>query len=168
MVAVVGLVGGVAMVAAALNPPGTRAWLVVCGILAVSTAVHAVTSDPRDLIPALVLALLPVVGLVSKGSPSWLGPILAGLLLVAGELTALVWEGPVRMSQDGSLVARLREAGMLAVVGLGLAALLDGAAGTGPLHGTWAVLAGSLGLAGVGLIVFPPRRASDESGDGAQ
>ena len=57
MVATVVLVAGVALVAAALNPPGTRAWLIVCVIVAAAMAVQAVTSEPRDLIPALLFAL---------------------------------------------------------------------------------------------------------------
>lgn len=155
MVATVVLVGGVALVAAVLNPHGTRAWLVFCGILAAGTAVQAATSEPRDLVPALLFALVPVVGLVSRGAPSWLGPPFAGLLLLAAELNALTWEGPARMLEDGVLSTRLQEAGLVAAVGLGLAVLLGAIARIGLPGGTWAVAAGSLGLVGVAFVVFP-------------
>lgn len=153
-VTAVGLVGGVAVTAAMLNAPGTRSWLLVCAVVATGMAVQAVTSEPRDLIPALVLALLPVVGLVSAESPSWLGLPFAALLLLAGELAALTWEDPARMHMDGSLSPRLREAGTLAILGLGFALVL-GAFGTVELPGgTWAVSMGSLGLVGVAALVF--------------
>lgn len=155
MVATVGLVGGVALVAAASNPPGARAWLVCCAILATGTAIHAVTSEPRDLVPALLFALLPVAGLAPKGAPSWPGAVFACLLLIAGELGALIWEGPNRMAEDGSLYARVQEAALMAAMGLGIAGLLGTVAGASPFGGTWAVVTGSAGLLGVALIVFP-------------
>lgn len=155
MVATVVLVGGVAFVAAALNPPGTRAWLAVCAIIATVMAVEAVSSEPQDLVPALLFALTPVVGLVSKGAPSWLGPPFAGLLLLAAELNALCWEGPTRLLSDGALTTRLQEAGLLAVLGLGLAGLLGAIAGITFHGGTWEVGVGSAGLVGVASLVFP-------------
>jgi len=154
MVATVVLIAGVAFVAAALNPPGTRAWLIGCAIIATATAVQAVTSEPRDLIPALLFALPPVVGLVSRGAPAWLGPPLACLLLLAGELGSLSWEGPVRMLEDGVLSTRLGEAGIVVVLGLGLAVLLDTIAGMGIPRGTWTMVVGSLGLVGFAVITF--------------
>jgi hypothetical protein len=161
MVATVVLVAGVAFVAAALNPPGTRAWLAVCAILATVTAVQAASSEPQDLIPALLFALTPVVGLVSKGAPSWLGPPFAALLLLAAELNALSWEGPTRMLLDGALTTRLREAGLVAMLGLGLGGLLGAIAGITFHGGTWEVGVGSAGLVGVASIVFPrPVRSS--------
>jgi hypothetical protein len=155
MIATVGLVSGVALLAAALNPPGTRAWLVCCGVLATGTAVQAVTSEPRDLIPALLFALLPVAGLAPEGAPSWPGVVFAGLLLIAGELSALAWEGPLRASEDGSLQTRLQEAAVMAAAGLGVAALLGVLAGASRLRGTGAVVTGSVGLLGLAFIVFP-------------
>lgn len=154
-VVTVGLIGGLSLTAAALNPPGSRTWLVVCGIVAAALSVQAVSSEPRDLLPAILLALMPVAGLASEGAPSWLGLPFAGLLLVAGELGALTWEGPAAMVEDGSLVPRVREAVIIAVLGVGIAVLLGAVAHTGLLRGTWAVVAASAAIVGVGLIVFP-------------
>lgn len=155
MWATVALVGGVAFAAAALNPPGTRAWLIFCAIMATGLAVQAVTSEPRDLIPALLFSTPAVVGLVSKGSPAWLGPPLACLLLVAAELGSLSWEGPGRMIGDGSFLHRLGEVGFVAVLGLGLAALIHLIARPGIPGGTWAIVVGAVGLVGVALVAFP-------------
>lgn len=157
--AAVGLVAGVALVAAVLNPPGTRSWLVVCAALAAAMAVQAVSSEPRDLIPALLFALIPVIGLASEGSPWWLGPPFAALLLIAGELSALTWEGPVRMSEDGSFTTRLWEAGIVGGLGLGVAVVLGAFGATSLTGGTWSVLLGSAGLVAVASVVFP--RGSD-------
>ncbi len=126
----VGLVGGVALGAAELGPPGSRIWLGICGIVATAFALPAVSSEPRDLVPALSLALVPVVGLNSEGAMWWFGPLFAGLLLLAGEISALTWEGPVRMSEDGFLSTRLQEAGLFAALGLGIAVLLGAIART--------------------------------------
>jgi hypothetical protein len=164
----VGLVGGVSLVAASLNPPGTRSWLVVCGLLGAGMAVQAVSSEPRDLIPALLFALVPVVGLVSDGSPWWLGPPLACLILLAGELSVLTWENPAGMADDGSLTSRLREAGLLAVVGLGTAIGLGAFGATGLLGGTRAVLAGSVGLVGVAWAALPRRTSKPQTERGSQ
>ncbi|GMV05882.1 MAG: hypothetical protein AMXMBFR53_21590 [Gemmatimonadota bacterium] len=153
-VATVGSVGGVALVAAALNPPGARSWLLVCAVVATAMAAQAVTSEPRDLIPALVLGLLPVAGLASAGTAAWLAAPFAVLLLLAGELSVLTWEDPARLWEDGSLVVRLREAGILGALGLGVA-IVVGALGAVDLPGgTWAVVAGSVGLMGVAALVF--------------
>jgi hypothetical protein len=153
-VATVALVGGVSMTAAALNPPGAQVWLMLCGFAAAATAVQAVSAEPRELLPALLLALMPVVGLASDGAPSWPGPLFAALLLLAGELSALAWEGRVGMAEGGLLSARLQEAGLVAVAGLGVAAFLGGVARIGLIGGTWAVVVGSAGLMGVGWQVF--------------
>ncbi|MBW2255670.1 MAG: hypothetical protein JRI25_13860 [Deltaproteobacteria bacterium] len=164
-VGTVGLVGGVALAATVLNPPGSRVWMGICGIVAAAFALQAVSSEPRDLVPALLLAFVPVVGLASEGAPSWLGPPLAGLLLLAGELSALTWEGPVRMSEDGFLSTRLQEAGLVAALGLGVAVLLGAIGRIGPLGGTWAVVAGTAGLVGIAFVVFP-RPSSRPGGRG--
>lgn len=106
-------------------------------------------------LPALLFALVPVIGLVSEGSPWWLGPPFAALILLAGELSALTWEDPVRMSEDGSFTTRLREAGVVTALGLGVSIVLGAFGAMGLLGGTWAVLVGSAGLVGVGWAVFP-------------
>ena len=56
-VATVVLVGGVALTAGLLNPPGSRIWMGICGILALAFSVQAVSSERRDLLTALLLAL---------------------------------------------------------------------------------------------------------------
>lgn len=155
MTTVVGLVGIVGLSAALLNPPGTRTWLVLCALVGTGAAVQAVSSEPRELIAALILAILPVIGLASEGSPAWLGLPFAALLLVAGELTALAWEGPARKLEDGSLQARLREAGSLALFGLGASVVVSAAGHMGLVSGTWAVVIGALGIVGVAQVMFP-------------
>ena len=160
----VALVAGVSVSAALLNPPGGRTWLVVCGIAATATAVQALSSEPRDLIPALLLALIPVVGLASQGAPSWLGAPMVCLLLLAGELCALTWEGPAGMAEDGFLAPRLQEVGLLAAVGLGVAALLAVAGLVSAPRGTWAVVVGSLALMGIAGVVFGRGGTAAEGG----
>ena len=160
MVAAVGMVAGVALSALVLNPRSPNDYyLGLCVMLASATAVQAVSSQPRDLVPALLFALVPVAGLVSDRSPTWLGPVFAAILLLAGEISAWIWEGPTRMAQDGSLAGRVREAGILAATGLGLAALLGAATGVELLGGTWAVLMGAAGVWGITALAFP--RASN-------
>lgn len=158
--ATVGIVGGVALTAAALNPAGSRTWLVVCALVAGAMASEAVTSEPRSLIPAIVLALIPVAGLVSEGSPWWLGPPMAALLLLAGEFSALTWEHPARMWEDGSLMARLGESVVVTTLGLAAASVVSGFGSVKALGGTWAVVVASAGVVGLGLLVF--RRPVDE------
>lgn len=160
----VGLVGGIGLIAAVLNPTVSRLWLVACGVMAAALSVEAVSSKPRDLLPAILFALLPVAKLPSAGVPSWLGLAFASLLLVAGELGALVWDGPAGMLEDGSLATRIREAVLMAMLGMGVAVLLDLVARTGLLRGTWAVAAGSAGIAGVGFIAFPHLRRNSQVG----
>jgi hypothetical protein len=115
--------------------------------------VTAASSEPRDLVPALLFALVPVAGLASKGSPHWLGLVLAALLLTAGELNALGWEGPARMAADGTLLTRLREIGVVAGLGLGLATLLGLVAGVVLPAGTWVVVVGAVGIVGVACLL---------------
>jgi hypothetical protein len=137
-----------------MNPMESRGWLLACAVIATGTAIQAVSAEPRDLIPALLFAMIPVAGLVSPGSPSWMGPPLAALILLAGELSVLTWEDPARMAEDGSLVARLREAGVLAVLGTAVAVVVWGFAGIGVPGGNLAVVVGVAGLVGVGWVVF--------------
>lgn len=158
MAATVGVVGGVGLAAALLNPSEPRSYLVV---VAIAAAAQAVSSQPRDLVPALLLALVPVAGLISDGSLSGLGPLLVVMLLLAGEINAWICEGPERMLEDESLLGRAKEAAVLSATGLGVAALLRVAGRPELPGGTWAVLAGAAGIVGIAAIAFPP--ASDGS-----
>jgi len=156
-------VGAVAL-AVALGPREARVLLVALGILAVAAAVQSVTSEPRDLIPALVLALPPVIALVADGSPTWLIGPLAVLLFLAGELNTLSWEcrGPFPMSAvqrrlllDALALSLLALAGVLvveAVVTLEVAG------------GRIAAALAALALGSLGLVMFQGGGAASTHG----
>ena len=56
---------GVLLLAVAHGPREARLLLLAFAVLAGGAAVQSLTSEPRDLIPALVLALPPVVALAA-------------------------------------------------------------------------------------------------------
>lgn len=150
----VAIVAGVVVVAAALGPDESRAWLLFCGLLAAAAALQGVLSEPRDLAPALLLSLPPVVALASDGSPAWLIGPLGTLLLVAGELNALSWECRGTGPTTGVRTRRLLEIGQLAALALGAAAVVRVIPAVPVLGGAGAVAVAAAAIAVLGILVF--------------
>lgn len=150
----VAIIGIVVITATALGPPAPRPWLVSSGILAVIMAVQSATSDPRELILAMLFSLPPVFALVADGSSAWLIGPLGVLLLLAGELNALRWDAPRTGPLEAVKRRRLFRAGQLA--GLGLAgSLLVMAVASGPSpDGTLTVAVASVLLVVLGSAVL--------------
>jgi hypothetical protein len=110
--------------AALLASADATAWLLLCAALAIAAALQSVAWEPADLLAALMLSLLPLVGLLSGGGSVMLVGVLAVLLLCAAELNVLSWEmegaGPVGAGLRRRLVslARLGFLGVVAVLGV--------------------------------------------------
>jgi hypothetical protein len=151
--------GGVLVLAVALGPREGRILLLAFSLLAGGAAVQSVTSEARDLIPALVLALPPVMALAAPGSPTWLIGPLAVLLFVAAELNALGWEcrGPFPMSFAQR--RRLLDSLGLALIAFGGCLAVEAVVAGGVAGGRLAVTAAALVLGALGLVVF-----ADEGG----
>lgn len=150
----VAIIGIVVVTATALGPGAPRPWLISSGILAVIMAVQSATSDPRELVLAMLFSLPPVFALVADGSPTWLIGPLGVLLLVAGELNALCWDAPRAEPLDAVKRRRLHHTGQLA--GLGLAAswlVMAVASGPSP-DGTLTVAVASVLLVILGSVVL--------------
>jgi hypothetical protein len=85
--------------AALLASADATPWLMLCAALAIAAAMQSVAWEPADLLAAITLSLLPLVGLVSDGGSVVLVGVLGVLLLCAAELNVLSWEmegaGPV-------------------------------------------------------------------------
>lgn len=155
----IGLVAATSLAASVMAPPGSRIGLLLFSVMAVAMAVQAVSSEPRDLIPAILLALVPVVALASEGAPGWLvGAPLAVLLLLAGEACALSWEVPAgdRGAMD-FLLPRVVEAVILAALGLAAAVVVGMAGRLSPLSGILAVVIGAGALVILTLMLFGRR-----------
>lgn len=150
----VAIVAGVVVVAAALGPDDSRAWLLFCGLLATAAALQGVLSDPRDLAPALLLSLPPVVALASDGSPTWLIGPLATALLVAGELIALSWESRGTGPTSSLGPRRLLEIGQLAALALAAALAVRVIPPVPVLGGAAAVAVAAAAIAALGILVF--------------
>lgn len=150
----VAIIAAVVVVAAALGPDDSRPWLLFCGLLAVAAALQSVVSEPRDLAPALLFSLPPVVALLAEGSPTWLIGPLGVALLVAGELNALSWKSQAAGSSDAARPGRLLDVGQLAALGLGGSAAIAALGRISVLEGTAAVVAAAAAIATVGFIVF--------------
>lgn len=158
----VAIFGIVVVTTAALGPAAPRPWLVSSGILAVIMAVQSATSDPRELVLAMLFSLPPVFALVADGSPTWLIGPLGVLLLVAGELNALCWDVPRTGPLDAVKRRRLFRAGQLAGLGL-VGSLLVVAIASGPSpDGTLTVAVASVLLVVLGRAVLR-RNAGMES-----
>lgn len=144
-------------VAIAFAPDGAQGWLLIAGLAAGVTAIQSVASDPRDLAPALVFSLFPVLSLLTPGSPAWLVGPLAALLVVAAELSVLSWAW-----QGGRPPPPLRRRRLVEVAWLGALGLAGGlAVGVirfGPLPGGALVaLVATAALVGVGHVIFSRR-----------
>jgi hypothetical protein len=146
------LVAGV--VAVPLGPAGSRFVLLICAILAVLMAVQAAIAEPRDLGWALILGLVPIVALVSDGSPSGLVVPLGVLLFLACELNALRWRvGPPALGRRPTR-QQIRGVVRLSVFGTVGAGITLWAAAITPPATTMAVALAALALAGAGAAVF--------------
>lgn len=114
----VGLFAIVNLSAALLALSDATAWLLLCAALAIAVAMQSIAWEPADLLAAMMLSLLPLIGLVSGGGPVMLVGVLAVLLLCAAELNVLSWEmegaGPV----GAGLRRRLVSLGWLALLGV--------------------------------------------------
>lgn len=150
-VAVMMAVLGVALAAA---PSGLRWWLLVFAVAAVAMAVSAVLSEPRDLTPALLFSLAPVVALLSEDRTIWLVAPLAALVLFAAELNASSWDADGVGRGRGAVARRLVQAGQVALLGLLAAWGVAAAARTTWLGGSAAVFVAALALGGFGYVVF--------------
>lgn len=146
----------VAVVGVALTsgPGGPPVWLLFCGILAVAAGLQGVTSEPKDLTPALVLSLPPVVALAAEGSPTWLIGPLSALLLLSAELQALSWECRGTGSTGSFVPRRLLRVGVLVSLGLVASVGVEAVAGSWAASGTTAVALAAAALALLGLVVF--------------
>lgn len=152
--AAVALVTGVVTIGIAFGPPEAGGWLLIAAVPAVILTIQAAGSDPRDLIPAVLLGLFPVLALLLDGSPAWLIGPLAACLLLACELAALSWEC---QGERGLSPARRRR--LLAAIRLGAIAAAAGLAigligATGVRAGTALVLGSMAALAGMGAVLF--------------
>jgi len=152
-VGLVTLVVGIALMAL---PAGIRWWLAVVALVGVLMAVPAAFSVPRELTPALLLSLSPVVALLFEDAAAWLVPSLASVLLVAAELNAMGWAGQGVGAEAVS--RRLAQAGMLGVLGLAGAALVLALGQQTWLSGTVAVLVAAAAVSGVGSLVLSRTR----------
>jgi hypothetical protein len=148
------LFGGVLILAVSLGPPEAGFLPLAFAVLAGAAVVQSLTSEPRDLIPALVLALLPVIALAAPASPTWLIGPLAVLLLLAAELNALSWDcrGPFPMS--AAQRRRLVDIGVLVLLALGGVLVVEAVVAGGVAGGRIAAGLAALALAGLGLLMF--------------
>ncbi len=161
---------GVLLLAVVHGPREARLLLLAFAALAGGAAVQSLTSEPRDLIPALVLALPPVMALAAPGSPTWLIGPLAVLLLLAGELNALSWDcrGPFPMSAVQR--HRLLDTGVLVLLGLVGVLVVEAVVVGGVAGGRIAVALAALALGSLGLVMFqrgdpaPPAHGDDRPG----
>jgi hypothetical protein len=149
----VAVVLGVVGVALTLGPIGLRWWLLVFAVLAVAMAISGVLSEPRDLTPALLFSLAPVVALLPDDQATWAVAPLAALLLIAAELNALSWDAD-GLRGDGAVSRRLTQAGQLAGVGIVSSWGVAATARATWLGGTAAVFVAAVAVGGFGFIVF--------------
>jgi hypothetical protein len=105
----VALFAAVVVVAVLAGPAAWKSWLAASAGLAIIAALQSVAADPRDLAPALLLSLPPVLGLLADDAPTWLAAImtpaararllaiapLGGLGLLGALLAVLVARLPV-------------------------------------------------------------------------
>jgi hypothetical protein len=112
------------LTAALLASADATPWLMLCAALAIAAAMQSAAWEPADLLAAITLSLLPLVGLVSDGGSVALVGVLGVLLLCAAELNVLSWEmegaGPVGAGLRRRLVSLVQLAflGVLAVLGV--------------------------------------------------
>jgi hypothetical protein len=158
----VALFAAVAVLAVLAGPAAWRGWLVASAGLALIAALQSVAADPRDLAPALLLTLLPVLGLMADGAPTWLVAPLAVLLLTASELGALSWDCRGAATMTPAARAQLLAIAPLAGIGL-LAALLAGLVARLPVPAAGIALAGAAAAAAAAAhLLFRPLRAREE------
>lgn len=148
------IIGTVAAVAVMAGPEASRRWMLLCGGLALVAALQSVTSEQRDLAPALLLSLPPLVALVLYGSPTWLIAPLAVLLLVAGELNALSWECRTTGSTGTMIPRRLLQMAELTALGLGGSVVVYAVGRSSVLDGTGAVVLAAIAVAALGYVVL--------------
>lgn len=153
----VALVAAVGLSATRLSTSDSKVWLYFCVALAVATAFQSVASEPRDLTPALLFSLPPIMALVAKGSPTWLVGPLGVLLLLAGELSALSWEFHGEGPAVAVTVRRLRRTAPLVALALAAAVSVYVASRLLVVEGTPAFMAAAAALAGIGWVVFTRR-----------
>jgi hypothetical protein len=150
----VGLILAVVGFALTAAPSGVRWWLLVFAVLAVAMSVSGVLSEPRDLTPALLLSLAPVLALLPDARASWLVAPLAALLLVAAELNALSWDADALGRGGDAVSRRLAQAGQLAAIGLVASWVVAAAARTTWLGGSAAVFVAAAAVGVFGYVVF--------------
>lgn len=150
----VAIVAAVGLSATRVSTSDPKVWLYFCVALAVATAFQSVTSEPRDLTPALLFSVPPVMALVAEGSPTWLIGPLGVLLLLAGELSALSWEFQGEDRPGPVTVRRLGRTALLVALALAASVTVDVASRLPILEGTPAFMMAAAALAGIGLVVF--------------
>lgn len=114
----VGLFAIVNLSAALLASADATPLLMVCAALAIAAAMQSVAWEPADLLVAIALSLVPLVGLVSGGGSVVLVGVLGVLLLGAAELNVLSWEMEGAGPAGAVLRRRLRYLGRLGFLGV--------------------------------------------------
>lgn len=147
-------IAAVNAIAAALGPDQAQALLLLCGVVAVGSAVQSVRWSPAALTSALFFSLPPVIGLLAGDSPAWLiGPV-AVLLLVGSELNVLSWQCRGRGPTGVLARRRLLNIGQLGALGL-VASFVVSAVVSGPSPGgIAAVMIAAAALAAVARMTF--------------
>jgi hypothetical protein len=132
-----------------------RSWLLLCAVLATAAALQSIAWEPADLLAALTLSLVPMVGLVAADGSVMLVGSLAILLLIAAELNVLAWEmdgigprGPVL----GRRLVSLGRLALLAFAAITATALVTAAPPA--LAGIVAVIVASAAVILLGPLVF--------------
>ncbi|MGD2068899.1 MAG: hypothetical protein PVI57_09535 [Gemmatimonadota bacterium] len=150
-VAIVAVVG---LSATSLSTADSKVWLYFCVALAGATAFQSVASEPRDLMPALLFSLPPVMALAAEGSPTWLIGPFGVLLLLAAELSALSWEFQGEGPPAPVTIRRLGRIAPLVALALAASVTVYIASWAPVLRGTPAFMLAAAALAGIGWVVF--------------
>jgi hypothetical protein len=85
-------VANVTAAALGFEVEGGRLWMLLCAVLAIAAAMQSVAWEPADLLAAMALSLVPLVGLVAAGGSIVLVGVLGVLLLLGAEFNVLSWE----------------------------------------------------------------------------
>ena len=142
------------LVALSVGTGPHRVWLTISGLVGVALVFPSLFTDPRELLPALVFSLPPVLALVADPATASLAAPRAVLLLIGAALSALCWPpGGARATGDAGR-AHLIRIGQLAVLGLVAGIAVTLAAGLTWLESTAAVVVASASLAGLAGVVF--------------
>ncbi len=154
----VSALAGAVLIALAAGTSPHRVWLGISGLLGVALTFPSLVTDPRDLLPALVFCVPPVIALAGDPGTTWLIGPLAVLLLVGAELGAASWEAEGKRASRGAGVQRTRRIGQLAALSLVGAVAVTFAARLVWLESTVAVVVAAGALAGLAGVTFTPAK----------